>query len=282
MHEYDTALKDLLTGLARLALRELTGVEVTGWRDVELPEVSNPRMDLLGETGDGSLIHIELQSTNDELMAVRMADYGLRVYRQKRVFPMQFVLYVGDGALRMSDRLELPRLSFQYRLVDIRDLDGEKLLDSDAIGDNIIAILTRVRDRQEAIRRILRKIVDLEPSRRGRMFRLLMVVAGLRRLGTEIEEETKRMPILNDINDHEVLGREYKRGVQQGLQQGVQQGLQQGELRLLTAMLEDRFGELPEWAREKLSGFGSAQLELMGRRVLRAGSLRELFEPEAN
>ena len=52
------------------------------------------------------------------------------------------------------------------------------------------------------------------------MFRLLMVVAGLRRLGTEIEEETKRMPILNDINEHEVLGREYKRGVQVGQEQG--------------------------------------------------------------
>jgi len=39
MHEYDTALKDLLTGLARLALEELTGLEVKQWRDVELPEV---------------------------------------------------------------------------------------------------------------------------------------------------------------------------------------------------------------------------------------------------
>jgi predicted transposase YdaD len=278
MHEYDTALKDLLTRLARLALRDLTGFEVNQWRDVELPEVSNPRMDLLGETGDGTLIHIELQSTNDELMPVRMADYGLRVYRQKRVFPVQFVLYVGEAPLRMSDRLELPRLSYEYRLVDIRDLDGEQLLASDAIGDNIIAILTRLRDRHEAIRRVLSRIVDLEPPRRPRMLRLLIVVAGLRRLGTEIEEETKRMPILNDINEHEVLGREYKRGLRQGEQQGEQRGERQGQLRLLRSLIEDRFGPISEWVEQRLSGADNVELERVAHRVLRASTLAELFD----
>jgi len=231
-------------------------------------------MDLLGETGDGTLIHIELQSTNDELMAVRMADYGLRVYRQKRVFPEQVVLYLGEAPVRMKDRLELSRLSFRYRLVDIRDLDGERLLDSDAIGDNIIAILARVRDLHEAIRRVLRRIPALEPARRGRMLRLLMVVAGLRRLGTEIEEETKRMPILNDINDHEVLGREYKRG--------VQVGAEQGQVRLLRSMIEDRFSPVPSWVYERLNAAHGAELEAIGHRILRASSVDELFDSQPN
>ena len=230
-------------------------------------------MDLLGETGDGTLIHIELQSTNDELMAVRMADYGLRVYRQKRVFPEQVVLYLGEAPVRMKDRLELSRLSFRYRLVDIRDLDGERLLDSDAIGDNIIAILARVRDLHEAIRRVLRRIPALEPARRGRMLRLLMVVAGLRRLGTEIEEETKRMPILNDINDHEVLGREYKRGVQVVTHEMVE---------MLRCQIEDRFGALPEWVEDRLIAASPVELKGIGQRLIGAHGFDELFGLKTN
>src|SRR5579863_5768266 len=104
MHEYDITLKDILLDSAGITLRELTGLDVTMWRDVELPEVTNPRIDLLGETGDGTLVHIELQSTNDPAMALRMLDYGLRVYKQ---------------------------------------LDGERLCQSSSIGDNVIAILAR-------------------------------------------------------------------------------------------------------------------------------------------
>jgi hypothetical protein len=45
---------------------------------------------LLGETADGSLLHIELQSTNDPAMPLRMAEYCLRVYRMLGKFPHSF------------------------------------------------------------------------------------------------------------------------------------------------------------------------------------------------
>lgn len=281
MHEYDTALKAVLTGLARTTLRELTGFDIEQWRNVELPEVTNPRMDLLGEISEGRLVHIELQSVNDDLMPVRMADYGLRTYRQRGVFPDQHLLYVGEAPLRMRDSLDLPRMQYRYHLADIRDLDGDLLLESDAIGDNILAILTRVRDRKQAIRRVLDRIVVLdEATGRARLFRLLMVLSGLRKMGTEIEEEATNMPILNDINEHEVLGREYKRGLKFGVEQGMQQGMQQGELRILLTLLEGRFGSVPVRIREELAAMTPAELERMSLRILSAPSLDRLFESE--
>ena len=75
MQEYDVALKLLLQGQAKLTIHELAGGAVEKWLDVELPKVQNLRMDLLGETGGGNLIHVELQSTNDAAMALRMAEY---------------------------------------------------------------------------------------------------------------------------------------------------------------------------------------------------------------
>ena len=56
------------------------------------------------------------------------------------------------------------------------------------------------------------------------------------------------MPILNSILDHEVLGREFKRG------------LQEGELTVLRRQIEKRFGALPSWAEGHLAGRTTTEL----------------------
>ena len=104
MQEYDAALKLLLRGSARLTMRELAGTAVTKWLDVELPKVQNTRMDLLGETTDGSFVHLELQSGNETTMPLRMAEYCLGVFRLFGKFPRQILLYVGEPALQRSRR----------------------------------------------------------------------------------------------------------------------------------------------------------------------------------
>jgi len=273
VHEYDITLKDLLLDAPGLTLRELTGLDVTMWRDVELPKVNSLRIDLLGQTNDGILVHIELQSTNDGNMALRMLDYGLRVYERHQEFPHQIVLYLGEAPLRMSNELRFPALAFEYRLVDIRELDGARLCESDSIGDNIISLLARWPDRTEAIRRILRRIAALEPARRGRALAQLVILAGLRKLAQEVEGEARRMPILDDILDHEVLGREYKRG----LKEGKQEGEQKGESHLLRRMVEKRFGSLPAWVEDRLRACSIEELERIGDRFVDAASLDELF-----
>ena len=55
-------------------------------------------MDLLGELQNGELVHIELQSTNEPQMPLRMAEYCLRVLRLFGKFPHQVLVYVGEPA----------------------------------------------------------------------------------------------------------------------------------------------------------------------------------------
>ena len=109
------------------------------WKNTELPEVRNPRVDLLGETAGGRLVHVELQSTNDPDMALRMAEYAWAIYRRFRCFPEQIVLYVGEAPVRMKCEMQGGSVSVRYRLVDIRELDSEPLLASDRVEDNVIA-----------------------------------------------------------------------------------------------------------------------------------------------
>jgi hypothetical protein len=75
LQDYDVALKLLLRTPGLLALRELTGVAIDTWQDAELPKIQNLRADLLGKAADGQLFHLELQSSNDGAMPLRMAAY---------------------------------------------------------------------------------------------------------------------------------------------------------------------------------------------------------------
>lgn len=282
MHEYDISLKLLLRGSTAGVLRALTGVDVLKWLDVEMPAMQNTRVDLLGETAAGELIHIELQSTNDSTMPLRMLEYATRVYRIFGRFPRQILLYVGRGALRMEKELVSSNLSFEYQIADVRDFDGEQLLESSQTGDNVIAVLARLRDGREAVRRILARIALLERSDREVAFRQLMTLAGLRSLAGCVEQEASKMPILDDIMDHEVIGRERRRGIEigrkEGRQEGRQEGQQEGELKLLCRQIEKRFGAIPASVTETLRGKSAAELEELGLRLLDASSLTELLQ----
>jgi hypothetical protein len=107
-------------------MRALAGTAVTRWLDVELPKMQNRRLDLLGETVDGGLVHVELQGSHDASMPLRMAEYCLGVFRLFGRFPQQVVLYVGEPQLRMKSELRGPGVLFEYRLIDIRALDGNQ------------------------------------------------------------------------------------------------------------------------------------------------------------
>jgi hypothetical protein len=285
MQEYDVALKLALQYPAERMLRLLTGGSRWEWLNVELPEVRNRRVDMLGKSPEGALVHIELQSTNDVRMAVRMLKYWAEIYDQLSEAPQQVVLYVGQEPQRMQDTLREGRTQFGYEIVDIRELDGEPLLDSERLGDNVLGILARLRDQREAVRRVLSKITGLGADERGVALSQLIILAGLRRLGGVVEQEAKRMPILNDILDHEVLGREFKKGLAEGVQQGIEQGVRQGIERgvqqeawhMLRRLIEKRFGTMPMWAAEKLAKRSAGELEELSMRLLDVQSIEELL-----
>jgi hypothetical protein len=265
MHEYDITLKLLFRNSPSVLLRELTGVRVAKWLDGELPR-QNLRVDLLGEARGGALLHLEMQSTNISKMAERMLEYYVGIHRLTGRFPRQLCLYVGEPKLTMRGELVTPNLRFRYPLIDIRSFDGEVLLDSPNIGDNVIAVLTRLRDKREAIRRVLSKAAMLSGPARQSVLRQLISLAGLRHLEDLLKQETENMPIQIDISKNKILGPVYKRG------------LQKGELTLLRRQLQKRFGRLPAWATERLAAKSSKELEKLGLRILDATTLEELLQ----
>jgi hypothetical protein len=265
MHEYDVALKNILTRPGSALLVRLTGASSLKWLNVEAPKVNNRRVDLLGELPDGILVHIELQSRNEKDFPLRMAEYlfgiGLRYGR----LPRQVVLYVGEAPLRMKNHVESPDARVRFHLVDIRDLDGEELLASPNMGDNVLAILTRLSRRPRVVRRILERIAAGSPGERDQALAELLILARLRRRSGEVLKETSKMPIMEDIMDHDVLG------------PVLRKGRVEGQVDMLLSQIQKKFGRIPLAVSQKISALKPAQLKRVGLRLLDAQRIEDLF-----
>jgi predicted transposase YdaD len=269
MQKYDAALKSVLTRGTAGFLSRLMGLEVAGFLNSDLAEVRSQQVDLLGEARDGTLFHVELQSTNEQRMAFRMLEYLVAVEGKYGRVPRQLVLYVGKAAMRMESRIEAAGLSFHVDMQNIRELDVGPLLESDNLDENIVSVLARQPDARRAVRRILEKIEASDPNYRPKALRELMILAGLRNLGNFVEEESERMPILDDIMDHDFLG--------PLMREGIATGRVEGERALFLKLAAKRFGPVPKWVNEQIELLGNEELEDLGARLFDVKSLDELF-----
>ncbi len=66
-------------------------------------------------------------------------------------------------------------------------------------------------------------------------------------------------------------------GMERGMEQGLHRGRQVGQITLLQQLLTQRFGLLPEWARQQLEDASAEQLSRVANRVLVATTLEEVF-----
>jgi hypothetical protein len=96
----------------------------------------------------------------------------------------------------MATQLRSPTLKFQYDAIDMHPLDGEQLLGSNALEDNLLALLGHLPDPRTAIRRLLERLAGLEASARTEALAQLLVLAGLRRLHSLVREEIITCPLL--------------------------------------------------------------------------------------
>jgi predicted transposase YdaD len=153
--------------------------------------------------------------------------------------------------------------------VDIRDLDGEGLLASGNIGDNVLAVLTRIGEQAKGVRRILTRIAAGPPSARDEALAELFIFAGLRKIEVQARREATKMPILNDIMDNRVIG--------PAIRKGLRQGRVEGQVEILLSQIQKRFGRIPPAVGERIAALKPAQLKRVGLRLLDAQRIEDLF-----
>jgi hypothetical protein len=68
-----------------------------------------------------------------------------------------------------------------------------------------------------------------------------------------------------------------RNGEKKGVKKGVKKGKMDGMKGLLATQLQKKFGQLPDWARERLDSADPSSIEKWGCAILQKGSLEEVF-----
>ncbi|MBF0538741.1 MAG: hypothetical protein HQL03_10875 [Nitrospirae bacterium] len=239
MHQqYDITLKDIIKDVPQRFLRLLTGYEADRFIDIQFPDVAVRYVDIAFETADGNIVQLELQSTNDNTMLKRMFLYAGFIYNQYNRLPIQVVLYIGNKPLNMETSMECGLIKYAYKLIDMRNVDGNQLIDSNDPNDNVLAILCKIDDPYVTIKRILDKLYPLSPMEREDYIRKLLYLSGLKNLTYKIKQEVLNMPITIDLDEYEV----FKDVFIKGELKGRQEGRLEGEMKGIEGMLEIKYG----------------------------------------
>ena len=177
----------------------------------------------------------------------------------------------------MPPTLAGPDWLYTCRIVDIRDVPTEDLLSSPHLEDAILAVLTRLSDSRDTIRRILQRIATATPDQRNVAMAELMLLAGLRQLKMIMKKELEQMSILIDINRHTIFGPIHREGLKEGLEKGREEGREEGARLFAADLLTQRFGKLPPAQAKRILSMNQAELATLRTRIFEARSLKDLF-----
>ena len=126
---YDTitkeAIKTITEDIAIYLLKlNISNIEFV---DKELQRIEKREADIVALCSidnKESILHIELQNTNDLDMNKRMLRYYTDIsliFKDIDIF--QYVIYTGKDRLRMSDNIQNRQLSYKYNLLDMKTID---------------------------------------------------------------------------------------------------------------------------------------------------------------
>ncbi|MCC6362052.1 MAG: hypothetical protein IT165_00930 [Bryobacterales bacterium] len=277
---YDTTIKELLLDRPELLLRLLVGeqVKVSRVLTTELPKVENLRPDLLFELVDDRIVHLELQAQPVIFFGHRMLGYRQRIWEAYRRVPLQIVLWLGKGPVRVADGISEPGLNYSYPVVNLQEVDTTVLLESPFLEDNLLGMLGKLVDYRPALAKLLRRIAEMEPRKKQSWLAKLVILSGLRGLVPAVKEEIDRMPIEIDIMENEWLAEIFHQGEAKGLEQGMVKGRTDSARGILARQLEKRFGPLPAELTLKIEAADLETLERWSLRLIDSKTAQETLE----
>jgi predicted transposase YdaD len=269
--QFDVSLKTLFRYSHGIVSRMLFGGPVVEWLNVEQPDVRNVRVDLLARRDDGTLRHVEFQTTNEPDMARRQADYYMGFWRLLDQHVEQVMLYLSREPLGMDPVFATPAMRYHYTIVNVRELDGLELLASEDWADNELALFTRV-DREAVIQMVEKRLRELQGEEQTDALRTFVILSGI--LG--IEDEIDRRLRMSTINllDNKIIGPAIRQGLEEGRRLGRQEGLRDTLLR----QIQKRFGRVPPWARAALESAPEDKLQAWTVEILDTPSLEALLK----
>ena len=252
------------------------------------------------------LVLVELQSTVEPYMALRVCEYEMHLYtdllNQKRVaglLPEILPIVFYTGAQEWTAPLQLQALirkstpalarstpHFEYHLVAVNQFSKEGQVEIKDLLDAACALENSgVEELPALVERIVPVIAREVNTRLQRAFTLWM----LRFLDKELPEDLERFDLgaLDELEAKHMLEKtieEYKKKVQeearkQALEEGLEEGREEGRKATADAVLlhlETKFGDLPVAVRARAESMSLAELMELSHQVRTAQGLSDL------
>ena len=241
---------------------------------------------LLAEWPDGrraALLFVFEEETDPRRFSIhRLAHYCLDLSvlcETERVVPVVIFLHPGTypEQLRLGSETQA-YLQFQYLHRALFATTARDYLTS----GNLVARLTlpsmsyAPEEKFEVIAAATRGLLELEPDpeRRLKYADFIDIYAML----SETEQQAYRHRYPQEATAMMRFSERFiEQGRQEGLQKGQQEGRQEEALQLLSKQIELKFGNIPDWAKQRLAEASQAQLEDWSAAILFADSLEALI-----
>jgi hypothetical protein len=212
--------------------------------------------DLLLRVSKNRLLHVEyIRNPRADLFA-RMVGYRAHIMRRYQGMSLfQVAIILGRGRLRTWDDPEAG-FSLGLKIIHLNEQDPQEFLSRPGLAALAELAKGDLTTRAESAVAALKVIQTLPEERHQGLREAMLALATItlnpstinligKETGMSIQSLVKFYR-QTDIGQG-ILEQGVQQGVQQGLEQGVQQGLeqgvQQGQVRLLAALIRDRFGD---------------------------------------
>lgn len=263
--------------------------------NVELPRVSQRRVDLLLSLADDSLLHIEFQGSARPNIPYRMLEYwGLikgRFHRPLR----QVVVFVGPGRWGNGKLVE-DGVRFEYETVGLKDLDAKALIETGNPGDLPLALLAGGGDQR--VSEIVSLAAKAKGSARDRLLAQIRILSRLRGISGKVQWEIEHMNLHTDIRVipeirrfwnkslaegvAERVAKALPKAVAEGVAKGRAEGMAKGMANLFREQLTIKFGPLPRWAEVRVAEARPHQVQRWAKKILREDTLEAVIGPRRN
>ena len=166
----DVISKSLVRQIVRGMAQHLLGLDI-----VELTELPNEKhrvearhadivMQATDQTGGQFILHLELQNANHPRMPLRMLRYYTDIAWDHPDLPIyQYLIYTGTARLSMPDYVQHDDWRYEYRIVNVSDLDYQDFIVTDSPSALVLAILCDFKGQptQIVLETILQRLTEL-------------------------------------------------------------------------------------------------------------------------
>ena len=230
---YDKIIKENLEQIFRPLIEERLGVKIL--ESIPLKDKMQTTIevemdsffDVVPESGEPFILHLEFESGDNDKMIYRVSEYhGIALKEREREIK-HIVIYLGLESPTMRTTLKPEEVFMGFELLNVHDLDAQKLLSSQVPEVVLLAILASYpeEDTEKTLNTIILTLKELAHNEHelNRHIKQLMVLSRLRKINHLAVKKINEMSFTIDKYT-DVL---YVEGKVEGLEEGKGKGIKE-------------------------------------------------------